>query len=111
MNRFYKMVEASNKRFPHGVEPFQMATRLLEECGEVAAEINLWEDSGVKRLKHGDPKKEDIANEIRQSMVELVKIAVYYHVEAELEASIEKSLKQSIEEGLIDGSDLPYTYA
>ncbi|WP_312372521.1 hypothetical protein [Lachnoclostridium sp.] len=34
------MVEASNKRFPKGVEPFQMATRLLEECGEVAKEIN-----------------------------------------------------------------------
>ena len=77
MHRFYQMVEASNKRFPNGVEPFQMATRLLEECGEIASEINLWEDSGVKRQKHGDPKKENIANEIRQAMVELVKIACY----------------------------------
>jgi len=42
MERFYKMVEASNKKFPRGVEPYQMATRLLEECGEVAVEINLW---------------------------------------------------------------------
>ena len=77
MERFYKMAEASNKRFPNGVEPYQMATRLLEECGEVAAEINLWEDSGLKRQKHGAPKKENIANEIRQAMVELVKIAKY----------------------------------
>jgi len=68
MQRFYKMVEASNNRFPEGVEPYQMATRLLEECGEIAAEINLWENSGVKRQKHGDPKKEDIANEIRQAI-------------------------------------------
>lgn len=51
MERFYKMVEASNRCFPKGVEPYQMATRLLEECGEVAAEINLWEDSGIKRKK------------------------------------------------------------
>lgn len=102
MERFYKMVEASNKRFPNGVEPYQMATRLMEECGEVAAEINLWEDSGVKRKKHGDPKKENIANEIRQAMVELVKIAKYYHVEEELEASIQASLAQSKAEGLID---------
>ena len=92
MERFYKMVEASNKRFPNGVEPYQMATRLLEECGEIASEINLWEDSGIKRQKHGDPKKEDIANEIRQAMVELVKIARYYHVEEELEASIQNPL-------------------
>lgn len=95
MERFYKMAEASKKRFPNGVEPYQMATRLLEECGEVAAEINLWEDSGLKRQKHGAPKKENIANEIRQAMVELVKIAKYYHVEQELEESIEESLKRS----------------
>ncbi len=101
MERLYKMVEASNKRFPKGVEPFQMAARLLEECGEVAAEINLWEDSGLKRQKHGEPKKENIANEIRQAMVELAKIACYYHVEAELDASIEKSINCSKAEGLI----------
>ena len=102
MERFYKMVEASNNRFPEGVEPYQMATRLLEECGEIAAEINLWENSGVKRQKHGDPKKEDIANEIRQAMVELVKIAQYSHVEDELEVSIQTSLARSRAEGLID---------
>lgn len=102
MERFYKMAEASNKRFPNGVEPYQMATRLLEECGEVAAEINLWEDSGLKRQKHGAPKKENIANEIRQAMVELVKIAKYYHVEQDLEESIEESLKRSRSELLIE---------
>jgi len=102
MEKFYKMVEASNKRFPNGVEPYQMATRLLEECGEIAAEINLWEDSGLKRQKHGEPKKENIANEIRQAMVELVKIAKYYNVEKELEESIETSLRRSREEGLIE---------
>lgn len=102
MQRFYKMVEASNNRFPEGVEPYQMATRLLEECGEIAAEINLWENSGVKRQKHGDPKKENIANEIRQAMVELVKIAQYYHVEAELDVSIQASLSRSKAEGLIE---------
>ena len=102
MEKFYKMVEASNKRFPNGVEPYQMATRLLEECGEIAAEINLWEDSGLKRQKHGEPKKENIANEIRQARVELVKIAKYYNVEKELEESIETSLSRSREEGLIE---------
>ena len=102
MERFYQMVEASNKRFPRGVEPYQMVARLLEECGEVAAEVNLWEDSGVKRQKHGEPKKESLAGELRQAMVELFKIAAYYHVEEELEASIEASLQRSREEGLLD---------
>ena len=102
MERFYKMAEASNRRFPKGVEPYQMATRLLEECGEIAAEINLWEASGVKRQKHGEPKKENIANEIRQAMVELVKLAMYYRVEEELEESIRLSLERSKAEGLIE---------
>jgi len=96
------MVEASNKRFPEGVQPFQMTTRLLEECGEVAKEINHWEDSGIKRQKYGEPSKVKLANELRQSIVELFKIAVYYSVENELEESINQSLERSRNEGLID---------
>ena len=56
MERFYKMVEASNKRFPEGVKPYQMATRLLEECGEIASEINLLEDSGIKRQRRSQER-------------------------------------------------------
>lgn len=102
MERFYQMAEASNRRFPKGVEPYQMATRLLEECGEVAAEINLWEDSGIKRQKHGAPRKENIANEIRQAIVELLKIAKYYGVEQELNRSVEENLARCRAEGLLE---------
>jgi len=100
MEKFYKMVEASNKRFPEGVQPYQMATRLLEECGEIATEINNWENAH-KRKKRGEPSKENLANELRQAMVELFKIAVYYSVETELEESINKSLLHAKSEGLI----------
>ena len=79
-----------------------MATRLLEECGEVAKEINHFEGSGIKRQKYGEPSKEKLANEIRQSIVELLKIAAYYSVEAELEESINQSSGQSKAEGPID---------
>lgn len=102
MKRFYEMVKASNKRFPEGVQPYQMATRLLEECGEVAAEINHWENSGLKRQKRGEPKKEYLANELRQAITELFKIAVYYSVEKELEESINQSIQRSKDEGLIE---------
>jgi hypothetical protein len=33
MEQFYEVAEASNKRFPKGVTPFQMATRLLKNDG------------------------------------------------------------------------------
>ncbi|GKX68574.1 hypothetical protein [Inconstantimicrobium mannanitabidum] len=102
MDRLYKMVEGSFKRFPDGVEPFQMVTRVLEECGEVASEVNHFEGSGVKRQKHGEPSKEALAGEIRQALVALMQIAVYYSVEDELEKSIDASIKRMKEENLID---------
>ncbi len=101
MDELYLMARGANKRFPKGNEPFQLATRLLEECGEVACEINIWEDSGIKRQKHGEPKKENLANEIRQAMLVLAQIAVYYNVEDELDERIEHSLNKMRNEGLI----------
>ena len=100
MDKLYKMVQGYWKRFPDGIEPFQMATRLLEECGEVASQVNLWEDSGIKRQKYGEPKKEALAGEIKQALVALMQIAVYYGVENELEESIDKSLELMEKEGV-----------
>jgi len=102
MDKLYKMVQGCFKRFPDGVEPFQMVTRLLEECGEVASEVNHFENSGIKRLKHGEPSKEALAGEIRQAMVALMQIAVYYSVQEELEKSIDESLNIMKAEKLID---------
>ena len=104
MEKLYLMAQGANKRFPKGNEPFQMATRLLEECGEVASEINLWEDTGIKRKKRGEPKKENLANELRQAMVALAQIAIYYNVEKEIQECIESSLSTMRTEGLIDWS-------
>jgi NTP pyrophosphatase (non-canonical NTP hydrolase) len=102
MDRLYKMVQGYFKRFPDGVEPFQMVTRLLEECGEVASEVNHFESSGIKRLKHGEPSKEALAGEIKQAMVALAQIAVYYSVQDELDKSINESLQRMKAESLID---------
>ena len=102
MDKLYKMVQGYYKRYPNGVEPFQMVTRLLEECGEVASEVNLFEDSGIKRLKRGEPSKDSLAAEIKQALVALMQIAVYYSVQEELEKSIDDSLIRMKAENLID---------
>ncbi|MCM1991532.1 hypothetical protein [Oceanirhabdus seepicola] len=102
MDKLYKMVQGYYKRFPEGVEPFQMVTRLLEECGEVASEVNHFENSGIKMQKHGEPSKDALAGELKQAMVALMQIAVYYSVEEELEKSIDDSLKRMKDENLID---------
>ena len=102
MDKLYKLANGYMKRYPKGVEPYQMATRLLEECGEVASEVNLWEDSGIKRQRRGEPKKEDLAGEIKQALAALMQIAVYYQVEEALDASIQKSLDAMEKEGLFE---------
>lgn len=102
VDKLYKMVEGYFKRFPNGVEPFQMVTRLLEECGEVASEVNHLENSGIKRQKYGEPSKYALASEIKQAMTALLQIAVYYSVQEELEKSIEDSLKRMRAEKIID---------
>lgn len=53
-------------------------TRVLEECGEVAKEVNRIEKSGTKVLRHGNGTKEDLANEIKDAMNALMQLAIYY---------------------------------
>ncbi len=102
MDKYLLMAKGMNKRFPEGNTPFQIVTRILEECGEVASEVNLWEDTSIKRQKRGEPKKENLANEIRQAMVALMQLALYYNVENELEAKIEQTLSNLRREGCIE---------
>src|SRR6185437_9855039 len=71
------------RRFPNGVEPFKIISRLAEECGELSAEVQLWEDQGVKRAKHGDPDPHKLATEVMDVMRAALAIAEYYHVERE----------------------------
>ena len=101
MEKLYKLAEGYMKRFPKGVEPYQMATRLLEECGEVASEVNHFENSGIKMAKHGAPSKAAMAAEIKQAMAALMQLAVYYSVQNELESSIDDSLNRMKNENLI----------
>lgn len=100
MEKLYKLAKGANTRFPEGNEPFQITTRLLEECGEVAKEINHWEGSGIKRLKYGEPSRDKLANELRQAFVALAQLVVYYSVEEEIEASMNASINRMEEEGL-----------
>ena len=101
MEKLYLLATGYNNRFPDGKQPYQIMTRILEECGEVASEVNHFEKSGIKVLKHGAPSKQHMADEIKQAINGLIQLAVYYGVEAELEASIDRSLEKMKSEGLL----------
>ncbi len=54
MERLKLLAEGMNHRFPKGNHAFQITTRILEECGEVAKEVNRFEESinnSIERLR------------------------------------------------------------
>lgn len=100
-DKLYQLAKGYTNRFPNSNDPYQITARILEECGEVASEVNHFEKSGIKTQKHGEPSKQHLADEIKQAVNALIQLAVYYRAENELEASIDRSLEKMKKEGLL----------
>jgi NTP pyrophosphatase (non-canonical NTP hydrolase) len=76
-------------------------TRLLEECGELAQQVNHFEASGIKHQKHGEPDKTKLAKEVMDVLRAAYQVALYYDIEQELQNTIEQSYLLMVREGLI----------
>lgn len=91
-----------NRRFQDGDDPFQIMTRMLEECGELAQQVNHFEGKGVKKEKYGEPDKTKLAKEVQDVIRGALQIAIYYGVEEELAESLERSYRALQKEGYIN---------
>jgi NTP pyrophosphatase (non-canonical NTP hydrolase) len=91
-----------NRKFPGGIEPFQIMTRLLEESGELAQQVNHFENSGVKRKKHGEPDRAKLAQEAKGVLLTLFQIVDYYAQEKELNVTLEQTLERLRSDGFVD---------
>lgn len=105
LNRLNVLAQGMNNRFPEGNTPYQIIARILEECGEVASEVNHFENSGTKGERYGIPSKENLAGEIKDAMNALMQLALYYDVDTELEGVIEKSITRLTTEGYIEDGE------
>ena len=63
-------------RYPEDAGPFARLAKLTEETGEVAAQINIWAGSGLKRSKHGPFDARELAAELSDVLRAAVSIAV-----------------------------------
>lgn len=97
------LAQGMNARFPEGNEPYQIMTRLLEECGEVAKEVHRFEKSGTKVERHGAGDKVALAGEVKDAMNALMQLALYYEVEAEVSQAIQTSIERLRREGYLKG--------
>jgi len=102
IDKLYKTAEALNVRFSDGNDPFKIVTRLAEECGEVAAEVNHFEGMGVKADKLGEPNGEKLAKELAQVMGAVLHLAMYYGVQAELATYVDETYRRVVSEGLVE---------
>jgi NTP pyrophosphatase (non-canonical NTP hydrolase) len=101
-DKLYKIAEGLNTRFPHGNDPFMIVTRLAEECGEVAAQINHFEGQGVKAEKSGPPDRRKLAKELQDVMRAVLHLALYYDLQTELAESIDESYRRVVDEELVE---------
>lgn len=70
-------------------DPFQIVTRLAEETGEIAEQINHFEGIGIKKAKHGEPDKYNLGSEVRDVIIVALQIAMRYGIEDEVQKSID----------------------
>jgi NTP pyrophosphatase (non-canonical NTP hydrolase) len=88
-------------KFPRGNEPFQIMTRLLEECGELAQEVNRWEGSGIKREKYGEPDRVPLAEEASHVLRSVMQLVQYYGLEDEVAAALAGTYERLKHDGFI----------
>lgn len=98
LEKLLRINDAYDKKYDD-VDPFRITTRLAEECGELAAQVNHFEGSGSKRQKLGEPSKQALAAEVIDVMRCALHLATYYEVMAEMETVAVSVLTQLEEEG------------
>ncbi len=102
MQRLIAVSVGLSRRFPDHNGPFEIMTRLLEECGELAEQVNHFEGTGIKLEKLGEPDKAKLAKEVQDVLRCALQIAQHYGIEHELEVSIENSYQRLKAEGFIE---------
>lgn len=98
----FSIARGMSHRFPEGDEPFQMMTRLLEEAGELAQQVNHFENTGIKREKYGPPDRQKLAKEVMQVLRCVAGVAVFYGIEQEVEAQLLTAYQRLTAEGHIE---------
>lgn len=86
-----KVVERLNKKYTRGDELFKIVSRLAEECGEVAQQVNHYEIRGVNTERNNRDNKDELISEIYQVMLVSYQLIKYFGLEDGLKEKIVSS--------------------
>ncbi|MBN1139803.1 MAG: MazG-like family protein [Anaerolineae bacterium] len=102
IDKLYKIAQALNNKFRDGSDdPFKIVTRLAEECGEVATEVNHLEGMGVKLAKLGAPDRNKLAKELAHVMGVVLQLAIHYRLQDEMAAYVDQAYQRVVSEGWV----------
>lgn len=96
------IADVQTRRFPLHNGPFARVTRLAEEVGELAQQVNHAEDTGVKTSKYGPFQPENLAAEIADVLLVATGIATHYGLVDQVRATVVARHRRNLERG-----DLP----
>lgn len=82
LDKISRISELLTKRFGES-SAFMIMTRLAEEVGELAEQVNHFESVGVKHNKLGEPNKEHLAKEAQDVIRVVMQLVQKYGIEAE----------------------------
>lgn len=109
MKSFEKLLvieEGLRRTFPDGNNPYKIMTRLMEECGELAEQVHIFERDGVKPDKHGEPDPFKMTKEIQDVMICALQVARYYDLLPDLEKAIDRRFEAWLEKEKFTKDDL-----
>jgi|GEM_PF-2030304 len=92
LDKIYRICELLNQRFGEETA-FETMTRLAEEVGELAAEVNHFEGKGVKAKKHGAPSKEKLVLEAQDVIRAVLHLVQKYDAKEEFAALLDSELE------------------
>lgn len=102
LSKLRLVVRGLDAKFPSGRAPFRIVTRLCEEAGELASEVNRMEGAGRKREKHGPPDPGALAREAQDVMRCVVALLAHYDLFDAFEGSLDEAIARLAKDGWIE---------
>lgn len=102
LGEVYNIALAHNKKYPNNNSAYHIMTRITEEVGELAEQVNHFEGSGIKKQKYGEPNKDHLAEEMWHVIKCVYQLCEYYGVIEEMQKSIDMKILSYKKQGLIE---------
>jgi len=94
LDRLYRIASHYAARFPENATALGYLSRLTEELGEIAVEVQRLEGAPAKLAKHGPGTLRDLASEVEDLLHTALGLVRHYQAEAEFDAVLDEQYRR-----------------